>query len=288
MPRNAGSADRRCEDRRLRRMGGSVSGSGACSSFIVVSKEKAARRGGLGRKKARAAEAGRAGSGSESGSESVYADNKKGGQQKGRRLWRQPTGKIGPNLLNRQLWECMPGLLYPPSSRRVGVGVVGTWVEAPLRLSPHVPLTFMHLSPARGRGWVRGLRTSLPPHLASPPSGGEELEGVRRTKLTGWAKPFSATCSSRVGTAASSAWTARGGGRCRDLGRSPPPPLRGTSPASGGGYRMLRRPERRRPQGGVVEGPLLWCREKEVLRLRFAPLRTTGYLQSPRSTERMG
>jgi hypothetical protein len=39
--------------------------------------------------------------------------------------------------------------------------------------------TFGHLkllSPARGRGWVRGLRTSIPPHLASPPSGGEEYE----------------------------------------------------------------------------------------------------------------
>ncbi|TMJ23850.1 MAG: hypothetical protein E6G95_18955, partial [Alphaproteobacteria bacterium] len=32
------------------------------------------------------------------------------------------------------------------------------------------------VSPARGRGRVRGLRTSLPPHLASPPSGGEEYE----------------------------------------------------------------------------------------------------------------
>jgi hypothetical protein len=32
------------------------------------------------------------------------------------------------------------------------------------------------LSPARGRGWVRGIPTSFPPHLASPPSGGEELE----------------------------------------------------------------------------------------------------------------
>src|SRR5580704_4492577 len=32
------------------------------------------------------------------------------------------------------------------------------------------------LSPARGRGWVRGIRTSLPPLLASPPSGGEEFE----------------------------------------------------------------------------------------------------------------
>jgi hypothetical protein len=32
------------------------------------------------------------------------------------------------------------------------------------------------LSPARGRGWERGLRTSIPPLLASPPSGGEEHE----------------------------------------------------------------------------------------------------------------
>src|SRR5271170_7944718 len=31
------------------------------------------------------------------------------------------------------------------------------------------------LFPARGRGWVRGMRTSLPPHLVSPPSGGEEF-----------------------------------------------------------------------------------------------------------------
>src|SRR5215203_2825034 len=35
----------------------------------------------------------------------------------------------------------------------------------------------MLLSPVRGRGWVRGLHElSMPPHLASPPSGGEELE----------------------------------------------------------------------------------------------------------------
>ena len=30
-------------------------------------------------------------------------------------------------------------------------------------------LEFGLLSPARGRGWVRGLCTSSPPHLASPP-----------------------------------------------------------------------------------------------------------------------
>ena len=35
----------------------------------------------------------------------------------------------------------------------------------------------MLLSPARGRGWERGLRElSMPPLLASPPSGGEEYE----------------------------------------------------------------------------------------------------------------
>jgi hypothetical protein len=32
------------------------------------------------------------------------------------------------------------------------------------------------LSPDRGRGWERGLRTSIPPLLTSPPSGGEELD----------------------------------------------------------------------------------------------------------------
>jgi hypothetical protein len=39
-------------------------------------------------------------------------------------------------------------------------------------LSPFIPL-----SPARGRGGERGLRTSIPPLLTSPPSGGEEHEG---------------------------------------------------------------------------------------------------------------
>jgi hypothetical protein len=37
---------------------------------------------------------------------------------------------------------------------------------------------FKLLSPARGRGWERGLHTSVPPLLASPPSGGEEYEGT--------------------------------------------------------------------------------------------------------------
>src|SRR5580704_9254826 len=38
-------------------------------------------------------------------------------------------------------------------------------------------LSFFLLSPARGRGWVRGLRTIFDaPHLASPPNGGEEHE----------------------------------------------------------------------------------------------------------------
>jgi hypothetical protein len=41
---------------------------------------------------------------------------------------------------------------------------------------------FFLLSPARGRGGVRGMRTigrsSKPPHLASPPSGGEEYEEI--------------------------------------------------------------------------------------------------------------
>jgi hypothetical protein len=36
-------------------------------------------------------------------------------------------------------------------------------------------LSFMLLSPVRGRGGERGLRTSIPPLLTSPPNGGEEL-----------------------------------------------------------------------------------------------------------------
>ena len=37
--------------------------------------------------------------------------------------------------------------------------------------------SFILLSPVRGRGRVRGLQSSSPPHLTSPPSGGEEYEG---------------------------------------------------------------------------------------------------------------
>jgi hypothetical protein len=44
-------------------------------------------------------------------------------------------------------------------------------------------LSFMLLSPVRGRGGERGLRTSIPPLLASPPSGGEKPE-VRKMKTT--------------------------------------------------------------------------------------------------------
>src|SRR5215207_601743 len=47
-------------------------------------------------------------------------------------------------------------------------------MSALLRQTPHLRIRL--LSPARGRGWVRGKRTSSPPHLASPPSGGEEHE----------------------------------------------------------------------------------------------------------------
>ncbi len=50
-------------------------------------------------------------------------------------------------------------------------------VSDPPPAGRHVPLSdFMLLSPDRGRGWVRGLRTLLPPLLASPPFGGEEHE----------------------------------------------------------------------------------------------------------------
>src|SRR5215468_537333 len=40
--------------------------------------------------------------------------------------------------------------------------------------------TISLLSPTRGRGWERGLRTSLPPLLAPPPNGGEELRSYAR------------------------------------------------------------------------------------------------------------
>src|SRR5262249_58698129 len=56
-----------------------------------------------------------------------------------------------------------------------GVPVVGYGFPPPSgsRSAP----TIILLSPARGRGWERGLHPSIPPLLASPPSGGEEFEG---------------------------------------------------------------------------------------------------------------
>src|ERR1700722_1669645 len=51
------------------------------------------------------------------------------------------------------------------------------------RLISLILLLIILLSPARGRGGERGLRTSLPPLLASPPNGGEEHEG------RGWPGP---------------------------------------------------------------------------------------------------
>src|SRR5262249_52387085 len=47
----------------------------------------------------------------------------------------------------------------------------------PISVSPQSSSPLLLLSPARGRGWERGLRTSIPPLLTSPPSGGEEHEG---------------------------------------------------------------------------------------------------------------
>src|SRR5829696_5557961 len=43
----------------------------------------------------------------------------------------------------------------------------------------------MFLSPARGRGWVRGLQAAFEaPQLTSPPGGGEEHEGMREVRLS--------------------------------------------------------------------------------------------------------
>ncbi len=47
-----------------------------------------------------------------------------------------------------------------------------------------LPTHLIFLSPARGRGWERGLRKLVqPPHPTSPPSGGEELEGLEENLL---------------------------------------------------------------------------------------------------------
>ena len=46
-------------------------------------------------------------------------------------------------------------------------------------MSKNVTYPLKLLSLARGRGGVRGLRTDSPPHLAAPPSGGEEYEKGR-------------------------------------------------------------------------------------------------------------
>src|SRR5215208_5499683 len=64
---------------------------------------------------------------------------------------------------------------------RAAVAAVSA-VQVNVRLEMFMTIPFRLLSPARGRGWVRGLRTSLPPHLASPPSGGEETEDVSTSR----------------------------------------------------------------------------------------------------------
>src|SRR5436190_24064758 len=70
------------------------------------------------------------------------------------------------------------------------------------------------LSPARGRGRVRGLRTSIPPHLASPPSGGEEFEGkLVPQSCHGW-MPYSLSVAAGDVMAGQTATTA-GPGRGR-------------------------------------------------------------------------
>jgi tRNA(Ile)-lysidine synthase len=58
--------------------------------------------------------------------------------------------------------------------------------RARLRLAHASNSSFKLLSPVRGRGWVRGLQEteqpSDPPHLTSPPSGGEEHERGRAAR----------------------------------------------------------------------------------------------------------
>src|SRR6202048_3817296 len=55
-----------------------------------------------------------------------------------------------------------------------GNGVPPSWVGRLYHPGRHRRIRL--LSPAGGRGRVRGIRTSLPPHLTSPPGGGEEFE----------------------------------------------------------------------------------------------------------------
>src|SRR5215475_6516577 len=50
--------------------------------------------------------------------------------------------------------------------------------------APTARFNFFLLSPARGRGRVRGKRCASPPHLTSPPCGGEEYEWKRRQDMS--------------------------------------------------------------------------------------------------------
>src|SRR5262245_42594376 len=73
----------------------------------------------------------------------------------GRRNTRCCLGTHGPPK------PLVPSIAEGHLSKRT---VQSAWRRGPLEL----------LSPRWGRGWERGLRTLSPPHLASPPGGGEE------------------------------------------------------------------------------------------------------------------
>src|SRR5262249_58229665 len=57
--------------------------------------------------------------------------------------------------------------------KELGVPAAGAF-DVEIRYACHRLSPLMLLSPVRGRGWERGRRTSIPPHLASPPTGGAE------------------------------------------------------------------------------------------------------------------
>src|SRR6266851_7481218 len=83
--------------------------------------------------------------------------------------------------------RCFLGAPGPPAVRpiRRRGPLVGTdlfWGSAQIRSHPYFSsLLFLLLSPARGRGWVRGVTHPVsPPHLTSPPSRASEgAEGER-------------------------------------------------------------------------------------------------------------
>src|SRR3979490_2032592 len=95
----------------------------------------------------------------------------------------------------------------------------------------------MLLCPAGGRGWVRGLRQLVqPPHLSSPPSGGEEHERGEEDEKERGRHPIVSTglFAGSAGGACTSARRRPAARRARSAHPRPPGVARGGRGSTGG------------------------------------------------------